>query len=209
MAMSREPTFYQLLGVSPEASLEEIRTAFRRLARELHPDRFPPEEKQQAERRFQQITQAYNVLSNPETRARYDQSLTMRTPATSLDPRELAKALLAKAVALAKQGQIAEAHEYFTQAEGHDPQNPRIQHQFGLFLVQVGQQEEGLRKLERATKLDPLNANYLLDCARLFLRAGMVLRAKRFAELAAEINPDDVAIQSLLAEVQERAEKRR
>ncbi len=206
--MAREPNFYQILGVSSEASAEEIRSAFRRLARELHPDRFPPEEKAQAERRFQQITQAYNVLANPETRSRYDQSLVMRTPSASLDPKELAKALLAKAVGLAKQGQMGEAHEYFVQAEGHDPSNAKIQHQFGLFLAQIGQLEQGLRRLERATALDPLNPTYFADSAKLFLQAGMVLRAKRFAEQAAQLNPDDPDIQLLLAEVQKLAGKR-
>jgi len=207
--MVGEPTFYEILGVSRDSSLEEIRQAFRRLARELHPDRFPPQEKAQAERRFQQITQAYNVLSNPETRARYDQSLVWRTPTGPLDPREVAKALLAKAVSEAKQGNFAQAHEYFTQAEGHDPNNPKIQHQFGLFLVKIGQQEKALRKLERATVLDPLNPTYFVDCARLFLRAGMVLRAKRFAEQAAELAPGDPGVESLVEEIRSIAAGRR
>jgi len=207
--MAGEPSFYEILGVGRDASLEEIRQAFRRLARELHPDRFPPAEKPQAERRFQQITQAYNVLSNPETRARYDQSLAMRTPAGPVDPRELAKALLAKAVSEAKQGNLAQAHEYFAQAEGHDPNNAKIQHQFGLFLAKIGQQEKALRKLERATVLDPLNATYFLDCAKQFLRAGMVLRAKRFAEQAAELAAADPEVQSFLEEIRSLAAGRR
>lgn len=207
--MAREPNFYQVLGVRSDATENEIRNAFKKLARELHPDRFPASEKQQAEKRFQQLTQAYNILINPETRSRYDQALASRTPTTGINPKELAKALLARAVALAKQGSSGEAHEYFVQAEGHDPSNAKIQHQFGLFLAQLGRMDLALRKVERAAGLEPHNVTYLLDCARLFLKAGMVFRAKRFAEQAAEILPDDDVVQSVLAEVRELAEKKR
>lgn len=199
--MASEPNFYEVLGVGREASDEEIRAAFRRLARELHPDRFQGPEKKRAEERFQRITQAFNVLSNPVTRARYDRSLEMATPSGPVDPKDLAKALLAKAVSLAKQGDVVHAHDYFQQAEAHDAENAKIQHQFGLFLAQNGRLDQALRKLEKACTLDPLNGNYFLDCARLFLRAGMVLRASRFAEQAAALLPDDPTVQTLWAEI--------
>ena len=60
---------YETLGVSREASLEEIKKAYRRLARELHPDVNPSEE---AAERFKDVTHAYDVLSDAEQRQRYD-----------------------------------------------------------------------------------------------------------------------------------------
>ncbi|MEJ1155571.1 MULTISPECIES: molecular chaperone DnaJ [Microbacterium] len=60
---------YEVLGVSREASLDEIKKAYRRLARELHPDVNPGED---ASERFKLVTHAYDVLSNDEQRARYD-----------------------------------------------------------------------------------------------------------------------------------------
>ncbi|MCS7183259.1 MAG: DnaJ domain-containing protein [Thermoanaerobaculum sp.] len=199
--MGREANFYELLGVQRSASTEEIRAAFRRLARELHPDRFQGAEKARAEERFQRITQAFNILSNPDTRARYDRSLELTTPSGPIDPKDLAKALLAKAIMLVKQGNPAEAHEFFQQAEAHDPNNARVQHQFGLFLAQIGRLEQGLRKLEKACNLEPLNGTYHLDCARLFMKAGMYLRAMRFAEQAAKLLPDDPMVNGVLAEL--------
>ncbi|MCD6351951.1 MAG: molecular chaperone DnaJ [Armatimonadetes bacterium] len=63
--------YYQVLGVSRDASAEEIRKAYRRLARKYHPDVNPGDK--EAEEKFKQISQAYAVLSDPEKRRKYDQ----------------------------------------------------------------------------------------------------------------------------------------
>jgi len=64
----RDP--YQVLGVSRDASGDEIKAAFRRLAREHHPDRNPGDDS--AKERFQEINAAYQLLSDPDRRARFD-----------------------------------------------------------------------------------------------------------------------------------------
>ena len=68
MATTQED-YYALLGVARDASHAEIKRAFRRLARELHPD---VSEAPDAERRFRAIAEAYEVLSDPERRRAYD-----------------------------------------------------------------------------------------------------------------------------------------
>ena len=61
--------YYELLGVARDADEQEIKKAFRRLARELHPD---VSEHPEADTRFREVSEAYEVLSNPETRQLYD-----------------------------------------------------------------------------------------------------------------------------------------
>src|SRR5438105_5362981 len=63
-------TPYEVLGVKPDASADEIRKAYRKLAKEFHPDLNPG--KPAAEARFKAVTAAHDILSDPEKRGRYD-----------------------------------------------------------------------------------------------------------------------------------------
>ncbi len=62
--------YYKVLGVAPEASADDIKKAYRRLARKYHPD---VSKEKDAEARFKEVGEAYEVLKDPEKRAEYDQ----------------------------------------------------------------------------------------------------------------------------------------
>lgn len=62
--------YYEVLGVSRNATLDEIKSAYRKLAMKYHPDRNPGDK--EAEEKFKEATEAYEVLSDPEKRERYD-----------------------------------------------------------------------------------------------------------------------------------------
>ncbi|MGL4880616.1 MAG: DnaJ C-terminal domain-containing protein [Waterburya sp.] len=71
MAATDFKDYYQILGVSKTATSEEIKKAYRQLARKYHPDLNPGDKT--AEQRFKEINEAQEVLSDPEKRAKYDQ----------------------------------------------------------------------------------------------------------------------------------------
>lgn len=67
-----ETDYYQILGVSRDATPDEIKKAYRKLAMKYHPDKVKGDKKQ-AEEKFKQISEAYAVLSNPDKKKEYDQ----------------------------------------------------------------------------------------------------------------------------------------
>src|ERR1700740_2180120 len=71
MATTAKKDYYEILGVKKSASADEIRKAFRKLARKYHPDVNPGDKS--AEEKFKQLSEANDVLSDPKKRKIYDQ----------------------------------------------------------------------------------------------------------------------------------------
>ena len=71
--MTTQKDYYQILGVKKDATLDDIKKAYRKLAREHHPDMVKESDKEAAEKRFKEINEAYQVLRDPQKRKMYDQ----------------------------------------------------------------------------------------------------------------------------------------
>ena len=69
--MATKRDYYEILGLTKEASADEIKKAYRKTALKYHPDRNPGDKS--AEEKFKEAAEAYSVLSDPEKRQRYDQ----------------------------------------------------------------------------------------------------------------------------------------
>src|SRR3989339_1853052 len=71
--MSTKSDFYDILGLPRTANASEIKAAYRKLALTWHPDRPQGADKTEAERKFKEINEAYQVLSDPQKKQSYDQ----------------------------------------------------------------------------------------------------------------------------------------
>ena len=71
--MSSDTEYYDLLGVNKNATDEELKKAYKKLAMKYHPDRNKGDKREEAEKKFKKISQAYSILSDPEKRKTYDQ----------------------------------------------------------------------------------------------------------------------------------------
>lgn len=65
--------YYEILGITKTATADEIKKAYRNLALKYHPDRVLPDKKKEAEEKFKEVSEAYEVLMDPQKKATYDQ----------------------------------------------------------------------------------------------------------------------------------------
>jgi len=118
--VKQQQTYYDLLSIHRDATLDEIKRAYRRLARRYHPDVNPGD--RTALEMFQQIAQAYQVLSDPNARAQYDQQTFAveregaAEEAPSAEPPSTAADYYQRGVRQARRGHFREAIAAYTQA---------------------------------------------------------------------------------------------
>jgi curved DNA-binding protein CbpA len=193
---------YEALGVERDASTDSIRAAFRKLAREQHPDRFQGEARRRAEERFQEITEAFNILSRPDSREKYDRELFQGGGGQAMDRREIARRLANKGAQSLRDGKLPEAVEDLRLAIDHDDDCSRAHYFMGIALGRLpDRHRDALRHLERATALEPQNPAMLGEAAAVCLKVGMRSRAERMAREALDLDPTNVKATQVLEEV--------
>ncbi|MCM2269534.1 MAG: DnaJ domain-containing protein [Thermoanaerobaculia bacterium] len=203
--------YYQVLAVARGATPEQIRARFRELARERHPDRFRGEERARAEREFQEITEAFNVLTNPERRRAHD--LDLARPAASnpgSDKTRLMRFHLEAGVGFYRDGNYFAAAESFDRALHLDPRNHQALHHLAQSLAHQRKfLPRAVEAIVRACELQPMNVGYLKLAGRLHVEAGLPEKAERYYNQALTWGGEDPAVTMALEELQKGTKKAR
>ena len=188
--------YYDLLGVSRDATEAMIRDRFRVIARDLHPDRFTdPERKKAAEGKFQLVTEAVNVLTNPVRRKAHDFDLDKGKTVEGPDAQDVARVYLAKGVKAYKEGDFVQAVQMFDLSVQHWNKDAKSLHYLALACLKVpGQARKGVDAIEMALKIDPMNGLFHREAGKLYLQAGLKAKAERHLEEALKWNPQDSEI---------------
>jgi len=211
--------YYAVLGVAQGASDEEIRQRFKELARNRHPDRFRDEEKKQAETSFQELTEAFNVLSDHARRRAHDLDLNQASSrpgpsggaggSADGDKAQLVRTYLARGVQAYKEGNFNAAAESFDRATQVDPRNPQAWYNLAMACSrQERWLSRGVTAIEKACEIEPMKPSYRKLAGRLCVRAGKSDRAAEHYKEALTWGGEDAEVERALDELRSGSKRR-
>lgn len=203
---------YEILEISPGASADEIKAAYHRLAKKWHPDRFTGAEKEDAERRFRQLAESFNMLKDSgrrEDAARVAEA----APAPAQSPQVTAPATIQldqeqapKTVPLHEKTATDWYEDAKKAFEGRDYDRALGLVQYSLRMnadkaepyvllakvldVTGGDKKALVRALESAIRLNPKDVDSTIRLAEVFQSVGMYARATKLWETARELAPN-------------------
>jgi curved DNA-binding protein CbpA len=200
---------YAILGTDRNATGDQIRDRFRKLARERHPDRFQGAEREKAELAFQEITEAFNVLSDPGRRRQHDLELSRpELAAGGSDASRLLRFHMEAGVQFYRDGNLAQAADAFERAIEADPKNAQAWHHLAQALTANRRSpDRALEAIARACELKAMNPAYLKLAGRLHADAGLVDKAEHYYNEAIVWGGEDPAVSKALDEVRKSGKK--
>jgi tetratricopeptide (TPR) repeat protein len=200
---------YEVLEISPGASIEEVKAAYHRMAKQWHPDRFTGDAKADAERRFRTLAEAFSMLKDAPRRDAPPQA-----PAPAPEPPKAQPA--AQAIQLDegpdRTAVPKSAEEWFKDATGAyegraygrslalilyalrlENERPEFHALHGKVLEATGgDARQKVKALETAIKLNPKDVDSMILLAQTFQGLGMQARATRLWETVHNLAPDHV-----------------
>ena len=187
---------FNVLEVPPDASPEDIKSAYHRLAKRWHPDRYTGDEKVEAETRFRELAEAFNILKDPAKRLTLQQQMPKSTVLGAVAEPETAKertpedwAKLAK-IAL-DEGKVDQARALIHYAIRMDGGKAEYHALLATILEQEGSDLRAVvRALETCVRFAPKDVESHIRLAVHFQTLGMSARAQRHLQLAREISPN-------------------
>jgi curved DNA-binding protein CbpA len=199
--------YYSLLSIARNATQEQIRERFRELARQRHPDRFQGEERARAELEFQEITEAFNVLSSPDRRRQHDLALA-RPDTAGGEGMRLYRFHMEAGIQFYRDGNYHQAAESFEKATQTDPKSHQAWHHLAQALSQHSRfRARALAAISMACELSPMNPVYLKLAGKLHADAGQLDRAEQYYNEAVTWGGEDPVVSKALDELRKTARK--
>jgi len=185
--------YYSILDIERNATREEIKKAYYKVAKVFHPDRhfsLPSETlKNKLNAIFSRITEAYRILSDLKLRNNYDQSLGIKQATTERSNEDIADMRFREGKEALNNGSFTNAAELFGQAAYLNGSISAYYFYMGLAYEKAKKFREAEKAFRHALKLDPFRADYLAELGHVYLKLDLLLRAQTAFEKALTINP--------------------
>jgi curved DNA-binding protein CbpA len=197
-----ERNYYQILGITQDAPEKEIKRAYHKLARELHPDKSSTSKNsKQLEEEFALVSKAYNTLKDREKRTEYDKRLKTNTHARISIPKKeperkstevltdpasclkIAQKAYNRGLQYYKMGEYSRAIDFFEAAIRTYDKEPSFYAKLALTLFNSRRGfTKAVESCRKAIELDPYNVDYKLVLAEIYESAGSYSLAKKTYE---------------------------
>ncbi len=195
---------FNVLEIPPDASPEDIKAAYHRLAKRWHPDRFTGVEKEEAELRFRELAEAFSVLKDPVKRQTLQQQMPKPQAGVQNEPESALERTPEDWAAMAKaafeEGKSDQARALIYYAIRLDGEKAGYHSLLAAILEREGGDLRAVVKaLETAVRLAPRDVDSHVRLAGHFQTLGLAARAQRHLQLAQEISPNHPKLRALAA----------
>jgi tetratricopeptide (TPR) repeat protein len=189
---------FEILELLPGASMEEIKAAYHRLAKQWHPDRFSGDAKAAAEDRFRMLTESFNALKDPDKRRAFEDQFGKLTapsaapaPARPAVPERTPQDWFNDAKESLDKGDLERALGLVQYAIRLDADKAP----FHILMADIIEKTTGnrramIRSLEIAVRLEPKDVDASIRLAELFRAEGMQARGDRLIQAARQLAPN-------------------
>lgn len=192
--------YYSILGISRDATQEEIKTAFIDLAKKNHPDVLPKVGNwKMINETFASIIVAYKTLRDHHKRSEYDQRLAAGLLDRSDAKKNHARATFKLGIDSFKSKYYRRSYHYFKACCQLDPKNPHYWSYLGLAAINSSHPlEEAEMYGKKAIELHPSSPQYHITLGMIYKRAGKKSEAKKEFKSALKIDPYNLQAKGLL-----------